>query len=473
VKRAIKNHLRDFLAVLGVVILAVGIGGYILSQQRLRFPLIEDEPKRVEIELDNAQSVQPGQGQTVRVAGVEIGQISGVEIDDGNAVVEAEIQPEFEDVIKEDATALLRPRTGLKDMLIDVDPGQGEVLEAGGRIPVGNTLPDVNPDQILSTLDADTRPYLRLLISGAGKGLRGHGDDLAETLKRFEPLHRDLARVAEAGARRRDALRRLVNRYGLLMRELGRHPADLRRLVSASQAVFDALASEESTISAAVARLPGTLRQTESTLGRVDTLARVLQPALNSLRPPFRQLAPTNAALRPFLSETTPIVRDQIRPFARAAAPYVDDLEPAARDLAQASPDLTDTVEELNRFFNMGAYNPGGAEPPRVRGGNDLRREGFLYWLAWTANNGVSLFSTADAQGVYRRLTICGLPVGLLGALQLGPLVGDIADEEPGVLAELTAGLRRQGLLPAGTPTTPQLVDAVTEATGGLGDCRF
>jgi phospholipid/cholesterol/gamma-HCH transport system substrate-binding protein len=323
-------------------------------------------------------------------------------------------------------------------------------------------------------LDADTRPYLKLLISGAGKGLRGRGGDLAATLERLEPLHRDLARVARAGARRRQALRRLVNRYGILMRELGRHPAELRRLVSASQGVFDALASQDSNISEAVARLPGTLRQTETTLARVDTLAQVLRPSLNALRPPFRQLAPTNAALRPFLRQTTPIVRDQIRPFARAAGPYLDDLEPAARDLAQASPDLTETLHELNRFFNMGAYNPGGAEAPRVVGGNDVRRESFLYWLAWAANNGVSIFSTADAQGVYRRLTICGLPVGILGSVQLGPLVAEIAGTQPAILRELVAGLTRQGLLPAGAaPTTSQLVSAVTRATGGLGDCRF
>jgi phospholipid/cholesterol/gamma-HCH transport system substrate-binding protein len=474
VKRAIKAHLGDFLAVVGLLVFAVAIGGYILSQQRFRFPLLEDEPKRVEIELDSAESVQPGQGQTVRVAGVEIGQISDVEVDDGVAVVGVEIEQEFEDVIREDATALLRPRTGLKDMLIEVDPGQGEVLADGERVRVVNTLPDVNPDEIYSMLDADTRPYLKLLVSGAGKGLRGRGGDLAETLERLEPLHRDLARVAGAAARRRHALRRLVNRYGLLMRELGRHPAELRRLVTASQGVFDALASQESNISEAVARLPGTLRQTETTLARVDTLAQVLRPSLNALRPPFRQLAPTNAALRPFLRETTPIVRDEIRPFARAAGPYLDDLEPAAHDLAEASPDLTETLHELNRFFNMGAYNPGGAEPPRVVGGNDARLESFLYWLAWTANNGVSLFSTADAQGVYRRLTICGLPVGILGPVQLGPLVTQIAGQQPAILAELVAGLTAQGLLPAGTPpTTSQLVSAVTRATGGLGDCRF
>ncbi len=472
-KHALKTHVVELLAVLGLLVLAVGIGGYILSQQRLRFPLIESTPKRVEVELENAQSVQPGQGQTVRVAGVQIGQISDVEVEDGIAVVGIEVEEEFGDVIREDATALLRPRTGLKDMLLEVDPGQGDPLPEGGRIQVANTNPDVNPDEVLSTLDSDTRPYLRMLVSGAGRGLAGRGDDLAATLKRLEPLHRDLARVSRAGARRRVALKRLINRYGSLMQELGRHPAELRRLVSASQSVFDALAREESNISEAVARLPGTLRQTESTLARVDTMADVLGPAVTKLREPFRTLAQTNEAVRPFLRETTPIVRDQIRPFARAGRPYVQNLEPAARDLAQASPDLTETFRELNRFFNMAAYNPGGAEPPAVVGGNDTRQEGFLYWLAWTANNGVSLFSTADAQGVYRRLTICGLPVGILGAVQLGPLVTQIAEQQPALLSQVVGGLSAQGLLPGGTPTTADLVDAVTAATGGLGDCRF
>jgi phospholipid/cholesterol/gamma-HCH transport system substrate-binding protein len=472
-RRAIRSHLATIVALLGLLVVAVAIAGYILSQQGFRFPLIEDEPKRVEIELTNAQAVQPGQGQTVRVAGVEIGRIGDVEVDDGVAVVEVEIEGEFEDVIREDATALLRPRTGLKDMLLEIDPGRGRVLPSGGRITVANTAPDVNADEIYSTLDADTRPYLRMLVSGAGKGLRGRGEDLAATLERFEPLHRDLARVAGAAARRRNALRRLINRYGLLMRELGRHPAELERLVTASRDVFDALAREDQNLSEAVALLPGTLRQTERTLARVDTLAGVMRPSLSSLRAPFRRLDETNAAVRPFLRETTPIVREQIRPFARAARPYVKDLEPAAGDLAEASPDLTETLRGVNRFVNIGAYNPGGAEPPRVIGGNDTRQESFLYWLAWTANNGVSLFSTADAQGVYRRLTICGLPPGILGAVQLGPLVTQIAQEEPALFSEVTAALAGQGLLPTGTPTAAQASAAVTEATGGLGECIF
>ena len=55
------------------------------SNQRLRFPLIEEKPFALEAEFQTAQAVTPGQGQTVRVSGVRIGDISKVELEDGPA----------------------------------------------------------------------------------------------------------------------------------------------------------------------------------------------------------------------------------------------------------------------------------------------------------------------------------------------------------------------------------------------------
>ena len=83
-------------------------------------------------------------------------------LEDGRAVVNMQIKDEYKPIYK-DATILLRPKTGLKDMILALDPGTrgaGE-LEEGGRVTVANTLPDVNADEVLSTLDADTRAYLR------------------------------------------------------------------------------------------------------------------------------------------------------------------------------------------------------------------------------------------------------------------------------------------------------------------------
>jgi phospholipid/cholesterol/gamma-HCH transport system substrate-binding protein len=387
VSLAIRKHWKDFLAVIGLCLLGIGVAIYILSQQDFRFPLVEEKPKTVSLELENAQAVQPGQGQTVRVAGVEVGRIADVKLEDGVAVVDLEVEKEYEDLIREDATALLRPKTALKDMLVEVNPGTGKVLPEGGRISVANTLPDVDPDEIYKALDADTRPYLQLLISGAGKGLAGRGDDLREVFRRFEPLHKDLARVMRATASRRAALKRLIHRYGLLREHVGRRPAELRRLVTASRTVFDALAGEDQNISAAVAQLPDALRASERTLNEVREFAPVLRSSLESLRPPINKLDETNEAVTPFLRQTTPVLRDEIRPFVRAARPFTDDLRLAARDVAQATPDLTITFEELNRFFNLGAYNPGGAEGLEGKSVAEqrARQEGLLYWLAWAA----------------------------------------------------------------------------------------
>jgi phospholipid/cholesterol/gamma-HCH transport system substrate-binding protein len=460
---AIRKHWKDFLAIFGMAIVGLAIGVYILNQQSLRFPLVQEKPKQIEIELSNAQAVQPGQGQTVRVAGVEVGRIADVHVEDGIAVVTLEIKKDYENLIRQDATALLRPKTALKDMFLEVNPGTAKPVAEGGRIQVANTLPDIDPDEIYAALDADTRPYLKLLVAGAGKGLRDRGDDLREVFRRFEPIHRDLARVTKASAQRRVALKELIHNYGLLMTELGKHPQDLRRLVTASHSVFDALANEDTAISASVAQLPASLRASERALGQVQQFAPVLRSSLESLRKPIRKLPATNAAVIPFLKQTEPVIRTQIRPFVRAARPWTDDLRLAAEGTAKAMPDLQRSFGELNRFFNIGAYNPGGAEGLDGKSISEQRQrqEGFLYWLAWVSQNGSSLFSSADGQGPWRRVTICGVPAAALTSIVNG-VIGDISESNPALADELTSVTS-----PGGSSAVDQLL-----ATQ-FGSCNF
>jgi phospholipid/cholesterol/gamma-HCH transport system substrate-binding protein len=408
-RHAIKAHLRDFVAVVGMIALAAGVGAYILSNQRLRFPLIEDKPFEVYADLQNAQGVTPGQGQTVRVAGMRVGDVGEVKLHEGRARVRLDLDSEHDDLVRRDATVLLRPRTGLKDMFLALEPGSRSepAVPEGGVIPVGNTLPDVNSDEILASLDADTRAYLKLLIGGAGKGLRGRSGDLREVFRRLGPLHRDLAAINGEVVKRKRNLARLVHNYGSTVSRLAREDEDLIELVSSASRVFGRLAREDQRISAAVERLPGALSQTESTLVRVRELGQVAGPAFRALRPAIREVDDANRELRPMAETGEPILREKLRPFVRAAQPYVEDVEPAARNLSEASPDLRESFYELNRFFNMAAHNPGGAE--RLSG--DLERdrardEGLLFWLAWVSHNSTSLFSTADASGPFRRIVL-------------------------------------------------------------------
>jgi phospholipid/cholesterol/gamma-HCH transport system substrate-binding protein len=393
----------------------------------------------------------------------------------GVALVKTEIQPKFWNKIhvRTDATGLLRPRTGLKDMFIELDPGgHGQEVKSGYHIPVENTAPDIDPDEILSAFDTDTRSYLQLLINGAGKGFKNRGSDFNAILKALGPTQHDLNRVTSAVAARRVALKELIHRYGDLTNTLADKDREIRTLVTASDAVFRAFASQSNNISAAVAKLPATLAQTETTLNKANAYAQLLRPTLNDLRPPFRQLDATNQEVLPFVREAAPILRNKIRPFVRTARPTVNNLRPAAIDLARATPDFASSFHELNRFFNMAAFNPGGAQPVTGNPVADQKRdEGFLYWASWVAETTDSMFSTSDANGSFRR-ALLGLSCDTIknqiaGNPAAGPLIGlSNAINDP-VLCGNNAGSSTPGLpiiqLPKGAKGKTSNVPAATQ----------
>jgi phospholipid/cholesterol/gamma-HCH transport system substrate-binding protein len=407
-RTAIRKHLGDFVAIVVLVFVSAGVAAFILGHERMRFPFIQAGPKRLNAEFATAQAVVAGQGQTVRVAGVKVGDIAGVDLKDGRGIIKMDIDHQYRDLVHTNATALLRPKTGLKDMFIDLDPGTkaAPVAKSGWTLPIRNTQPDVNPDEVLSVLDSDTRDYLKLLVNGAGQGLKGRGGDLQNVFARFEPTHRDLARVSTAVATRRANLRRLIHSLHVLSGELASKDDELAQLVDSSSAVFRAFASENQSISRAVSLLPGALRQTTDTLGKVQAFADVLGPTAQRLRPAVRELDNANRAVRPFAREAAPIVKNQIRPFVRAARPLVRDLRPAANDLANATPDLTRNFVVLNHLFNMLGYNANGREGPGVS--QQVRDEGYLFYIAWATHDSQNLFNLADAHSSLRPVTVGG-----------------------------------------------------------------
>jgi phospholipid/cholesterol/gamma-HCH transport system substrate-binding protein len=261
-------------------------------------------------------------------------------------------------------------------------------------VSVANTLPDINADEVLSTLDADTRAYLQILINAGGTALRndstatqqGAPADLREALKRFEPTARDGEKFTQLVAKRRTNIKHAIHSFQALSTELGSKDDQLARLVDSANANFQAFAQEESSLRAALRLFPGALSQTATTLTHVNGLASELGPTLQKLRPFARELAPSLRAQRPFLRDTTPIIRDQVRPFARDVQPTVRDLKAATKDLAPVAPRLTRSFKVLNRFFNELAFDPPNGDS-------------FLFWSAWAAHNGALLSTTQDAHG--------------------------------------------------------------------------
>lgn len=451
---AIRKHLVDFAAIIGLVVIALAVASVILANQRLAlpgwFPVLGQDFTEVEAELASAQAVTPGQGQTVNVAGVEVGEISAVRLERGRAIVTLKLEEGAVPVYR-DASVLLRPKTGLKDMVAELTPGTPEAgeLDDGERIPIGQTSPDVNVDEILAALDTDTRTYLQLLLAGGAEGLGGNGRELANTIRRFEPTARDVRRISEQLATRRDNIKRVIHNFSLLVDELGGKDDQLAEFVESSSAVFAALADQDANLRATLRELPSALTETRSALDSAGALADQLGPTLEALRPGARALGPALVQTRPFLAQTTPVIRDEIRPFVRASRPAVRELRPAMRDLSALTPALGRTFRVLNRLLNTLAYNPPGDT-----------EEGFLFWASWVNHLGPAIFSNQDAHGPIRR----GLVVVGCQSLQVLETIV-LGNPQLGVLTQLLEAPDRLEVC----PTSPQAPGAGGTAQAGKG----
>lgn len=392
-RQAIGRYLKDFIAVLILAVIGLATLFVILSQQSSAlpswFPILGEDRFELKAQLQTAQAVTPGQGQSVNMAGVKVGDITGVELEDGVALVTMQVDNEYSDLIHPDASFLLRPRTGLQDMTVELDPGsEGESVPEGTTIPLASTKPNVNVDQILASLDGDTQAYLRLLLAGGAEGLSDGGDrELAAVLRRIEPTTRDLAKINGAIAKRRDNLRRVITNFGKISERLAANDVRVAQFVDAQNSVLGAFADQEQNLRATLRGLPGALSETRRALDAGEQLSNELEPALRRLLPAAQALDPALQALQPFFVNTTPPIRDQIRPFTGEVKDVVKDVKKASEPLASSAKGLKGTFTELTSVLNGLAYDPPGAQ------------EGYLFYLSWLNHNANSVLLNEDSAG--------------------------------------------------------------------------
>ncbi len=138
--RQSRGRSKDTIAIAVLVALGVVMTLWIFTQQKASLPswvpFVGEEFVHVSGDFTTAQAVTPGQGQAVDIAGIQIGKVTSVNLEDGHAVVGMDIEPKYLELIHPNATLLLRPKTNLNDMIVEVDPGSGK-----GHIEDGLQLP--------------------------------------------------------------------------------------------------------------------------------------------------------------------------------------------------------------------------------------------------------------------------------------------------------------------------------------------
>ncbi|HEY3943800.1 MAG TPA: MlaD family protein [Solirubrobacteraceae bacterium] len=396
--RGLRRQTRAVALWIAVAVFGLAVGTYVVIHQRIQWPswvpFVGQHYYMLNARVTAASGVLPGQGQAVTISGVTVGEITGVSVRNGLPVVTMRLDPQYDKRVYPNATVLLRPKTGLQDMVAELDPGSpsaGPHLQSGATLSSANTLPPVNLDEILGQLDSDTRAFLMELVGNGGEALsNGGGHHLANVLRTFDPLSRDVAKASRLVSLRAVELRTLMGNLAKIANELGNNENALTTFVRGNAGTWHAFAQQNQNLEQTLALLPGALQSADTALGHATSLAHTVRGTFTELMPSARALRPTLQDLTSFFRQTAPVLGNQLRPFSVKAQPTAKLLAPATERLSRSTPGLTTLARELNNIVNELAYKP-------------AHGQSYLFYLPWANHNTNSVLSAQDGVGPLRQ----------------------------------------------------------------------
>ncbi len=316
--------------------------------------------------FENAPPIQ--KNTAVRIAGVDVGKVSNIEAVGGDSPA-VKVTMKFEDEalpLHEDAIIKVRPRIFFEgNLFLDVRPGTpaADVVEDGHTFPVSQTSAPVQLDQVLGTLNSDTRADLQKLLQGYGEAVNGSPEE-------GEDEDQDPSTEGQtAGQSLNDSLEFSADalRGGAIVNDatLGSELHDLSKLIGAQQKIMAALSSNESQLKSLITNFNVTMGALAAEQGNLRETVRLLpevleaaQPALDNLNAAFpstrawalemvpgvRETPATIDAGFPWIEQTRALLgKDELRGL-------VDDLSPAVDDFAQFTNAQLDLLPEIDLF---------------------------------------------------------------------------------------------------------------------------
>jgi phospholipid/cholesterol/gamma-HCH transport system substrate-binding protein len=305
----------------------------------------------------------------VRIGGVSVGKVKGVELADaeyrvnGKDTTEAmiEIEPEFAP-ISEDARAILRQKTLLGETYVELTPGTEpgdeeaapvslgaaanvsdaeaenvEAIEEGGTLGVGQTEEATQIDEIFNALDDETRLSFQRWQENAAIAIEDRGVDFNDALGNLGPFVSDASDVVGILRRQRAALQGVVRDTGATFEALTANEDALAGTIVGSRNTFEALAEQEEALAESFQILPTFERESRLTFDRLDEFRVDTHPLVRELIPVARDLSPT---LRD-VERLAPNLRD-----------LFIDLDDLVRVSRRGLPALRDVLDGLGPVFD-------------------------------------------------------------------------------------------------------------------------
>lgn len=370
----------------------------------------------------------------VRIAGVNVGKVSQVAPVGGKAAADVTMTIEPMGLpIHSNATFWIRPRTFLEgNFFVDVSPGSpsSPIVKSGYTFPIQQTRSPVQLDQILSSLQANTRQNLQILLQQYGTALNQGAQSFANSIQYWLPAYEYSSIVNHdlLGIEPHD-LSNAIYAQGDVSNAFNAHPANLQSLITNFNTTAAAFASEQAALQRTVAELPPTLSAATPAFDALNAAFPPLEQLARALIPGVRTAGPTIEASLPFITQLRLLVQpselrglvNDLKPTIPALATLTNDTIPLMEN--QVRPASSCVVNVIYPWSNLeihdSNFNASNGFPPHPAYVEDLE---LLPGIAGESR-------TFDGNGQYIRLLFGGgsftysLQPGLFGTL-LSPLLG-------------------------------------------------
>lgn len=357
----------------------------------------------------------------VKLAGVEVGKVTGVERTDGNgAEVDMKLEDGTLDRLGTAPEANVRPTLvlGGKYYVELVRGGKEGATAEDSTIPLDRTTVPVELDKVLTSLTPSATKSARSTIGSLEQTFDRRGQRrVAELLATAPDALRPTSKVLKAlrGTQPAEDLTVLVTGLDNTAAALTRERGQLTSIIDDLAISTAALADHREAVAGTLDQAPRTLRVADAGLADLDGTLDRLRTTAEDFRPSARELQPVLRELDGVLRTARPVIADA-RVVAREARPLVEDLVPGASRATDVLDDLEGPVLDrldgplkkavLSPWHGSGVYEGGGNDQPLYK------EAGYL--LSDTAD----VFKFHDKNGAHGRLMAgVGLstPGGIVG----------------------------------------------------------
>jgi phospholipid/cholesterol/gamma-HCH transport system substrate-binding protein len=294
----------------------------------------------------SANQLRPG--SQVRIAGVNVGSVQSVKPVTGcnpggpgsTGCSAADVTMTVDQSglpIHKDATFAIRPRIFLEgNFFVDVRPGSPEAPTVPDHFtfPIQQGVEPVQLDQVLTSLQSDTRHNLQILLQQFGKAVNQGGSAYNASIHYWLPAYEYTSIVAHdaLGIQPHDLSRALYG-TGDVAASLNANPKALQSLITDFNTTAAAFARQHAALGRAVAELPRTLAAAIPALHALNAAFPPLRTLARTLVPGVRSTGPTIDASLPFIT--------QLRLLVQPA-----ELRGLTADLAVAAPALAQLAQQ-------------------------------------------------------------------------------------------------------------------------------